>query len=709
MKYYIYSFFFLFSYLNTFGQLTKLQLLTIDSLKQSISSAAHDTNKIAAYNAWDNIIYISDPKLDQELNQEIVAIAEKNLKNHNLSAKEKHTFKKSLALALNSLGIIFYNKGENMQALDFYSRSLKLREAIADKKGIAATLNNLGIVYQDQAENVKAIDCYTHSRTINEAIGDKNGEANCLSNIGRIYYELGDIDKAFDYLLKSLKIREAIGDKRGMAIAYNNIGTIYQGEKNSEKALEYFRQYLKISEELGDKNKIALALGNIGTVYEKKDDNGKALEYFGQALLIFKETGNKKWESAILSQMGNISLKNNDKPKAKKFYEEALCIGQNAGLVQSVKDASKALYTIFKTTGDYSNALKMHELYITMRDSISNENNQKEILKRELKYSYEKQKALDEKEHEKEVRLSVESEKSQKIISYSIACCLVIVSVLSFFLFKRVQITKKQKNIIEKQNVQILEGINYSKKIQESLLPPIEKMSETVSNIYIFNEPKDIVSGDFYFHKEIDNYTLFICADCTGHGVPGGFMCTLGSLLLDKITSEGILQPSEILEKLNGEIIRTLHQHKGGEIQDGMDLSVCLIDRQDCKIQFSGARNGIIVVESEGAKRYKADPIPVGGNYTKNGKPLERSFNTHSIPIGKNDWLYMYTDGYMEQSGGTEGIPMSYTQFENILVKLSKKQKTEEKDMFLKDELHSWRSTREKDDDILIIGLQLVV
>lgn len=265
----------------------------------------------------------------------------------------------------------------------------------------------------------------------------------------------------------------------------------------------------------------------------------------------------------------------------------------------------------------------------------------------------------------------------------------------------------EQKKIVEAQNFQIVESINYSKKIQDSLLPSLGSMRKAIPDLFVLYMPKDIVSGDFYYFCEFEKYTLLACVDCTGHGVPGGFMSTLGSLLLDKIVNSTLLSPSEILHKLSDEIIRVLHQQDGGEIQEGMDLSICLIDRINKKIEFSGARNGIIIVTDGQAKRYKADMLPVGGNYMKKGIPVVRNFKTQTILINQNDWIYMYTDGFMEQMGGEEGIPMNYNQFEGKLIDVSKKQNSDEKIKLLETEIDNWRGKHERDDDILIIGFQV--
>ena len=133
---------------------------------------------------------------------------------------------------------------------------------------------------------------------------------------------------------------------------------------------------------------------------------------------------------------------------------------------------------------------------------------------------------------------------------------------------------------MQAKNKEILASINYAKKIQEAILPKKENINKFFSDFFVFYQPKDIVGGDFYWYRHYENIAVIATVDCTGHGVPGGFMSMLGSLLLDKIVSENQLDCSQILKELNDEIIRVLDQHGGGEIPDGMDLALCVVDKK---------------------------------------------------------------------------------------------------------------------------------
>ena len=706
MKQFVYLSLFLISF-QVLGQLTPKQEYTIDSLKNTINAGPHDSIKINAYTAWDNIIYISDPKLDQELNLKIVDIANENLKKESLSISEKKTFKKALSLGFNSLGIIFYNKGNYDKAINYYSRSLKLREEIGDKKGIAATLNNFGIVYQDQGDNAKAIEYYTLSLKTNEEIGDKNGEANTLSNIGRIYYEQSDTLKAIDYQTRSLKIRVEIDDKRGMAIAYNNIGSIYFDQGNKVEAMEYFSRDLKMSEEIGDKNKIALALANIGYVYEVKGEGTKALEYLSRGLRIFEEIGDKKWTAALLYKIGVLYKKEGKIEEAVEYYKKSLAIAQSAGLVSITKDASQALSITYKVTGNYKEALKMHELFISMRDSIISEKSQKEIMKQEIKDTYDKQKALDAKEYEKQKEVSDEREQKQKVISYAAAGSLVLVLVFTFFVFNRLRFTRQQNKVIEEQKNQveekqkeILASITYAKRLQEAILPPEDYVKAHLPESFIFYKPKDIVAGDFYWMERRGENLFIAAADCTGHGVPGAMVSVVCSNALNRAVLEFcITEPGQILDKTRELVLETFSR-SDKDVKDGMDISLATINSNTKEIKWSGANNPLWYISEGLLTEIKANKQAIG----KTDNPLP--FTTHSLQLNKGDLLYLFTDGYADQFGGPKGKKFKYKALKKMLLHNSLLSAADQKEK-LDTTFQNWMGALEQIDDVCLVGVRI--
>ena len=169
-----------------------------------------------------------------------------------------------------------------------------------------------------------------------------------------------------------------------------------------------------------------------------------------------------------------------------------------------------------------------------------------------------------------------------------------------------------------------MESIEYARYIQKSLHPEEEKLNSFFDGYFVFNLPKDIVGGDFHWFKSHGDKAIIIAADCTGHGVPGGFITMLGSLLISNTIDKQLKNPDEILIELNRELVSLLKQNEENSIQDGMDISICLVDKKKRTIQFSGARNGIFIINNETVEFYKGSLNPVGGFYTKKEKLKEK-------------------------------------------------------------------------------------
>jgi len=624
-----------------------------------------------------------------------------------LQVAEKIEYKKGIAETYSVIGNAYSMKNEYGNSIANYLKSLKVNEEVGDKKGIATVCSALGATYISIGNYSNALNYCLKSLKINEEYGNKIETANVYNTIGAIYYYQLNYLKALDNFLKSLKIEEEIKNNKGMAMAYGNIGSLYGMLHDFGKALEYNLKGLKINEELGNKEGIAWSYSNIGVSYEKLMNYPKALENHFRAFKMNRDLGDKEGMIHSYDNIGSIYMFQNKLEESSNYLNMSLNLSKEIDNKEGIRESYFSLSNLYEKKGNYKQDYVYHKLFSDIKDTLLNEQSSKQIAEMNTKYESEK-KEKDIQILTKDKNLQQAEISKQKLIRNGTIGGLVLALLVAFVLFNRFKVISKQKKIIESQNFQIVESINYSKKIQNSLLPSIESMQKTIPSLFVFYEPKDIVSGDFYFFKEFENYILLACVDCTGHGVPGGFMSTLGSLLIDKITDNVLLKPSEILLKLSNEIVRLLHQQSGGEIQDGMDLSICLIDKENKTVEFSGARNGIIIVSGDIAKRYKADPLPVGGNYMKKGIAVERNFKTQTISVTATDWIYMYTDGFMEQVGGKEGVPMNYTQFENQLINVSKKQSGDEKNKLLQTELDNWRGIHERDDDVLIMGFQVV-
>ncbi len=714
----------LFISCSSIAQLTDEQIQQIDSLKKVISIAKHDTIKVNALVYWDNIIYVSDPQLDLELNKQIQVICENNLTKQ-LSEKEIHKFKKSIAASLNNIGNIYEEKGDYAKAMGYYTKSLKNYEGIGVKEGIAKSLNNIGLIYNKQGDFAKAIDYHTRSLKINEELGVEKSIAVSLNNIGIIYQEQGDYAKAIDYYTRSLKIKEKIGNKNGIANSLNNIGLIYNKQGDFAKAIDYHIRSLKISEKIGNKNGIAMSLNNIGNIYEEKGDYAKAIDYHTRSLKMTKEIGDKKGIAGSLINIGDIYYEQGDYAKALKKKTKALSIAQEIGVVLRIRDASNNLWKIYKKLGKHQQALEIHELYIQMRDSILSEENQKAAIHLDYKYKYEKQAAADsvvnaeadkvknaqlvaEKAENKQHILEASQQKQQKYFLYGI---LALALLFGGFIFNRFRITNKQKNLIETQHHklnethrEITDSINYAKKIQDAIMTSSVYIQEVLPESFIFFQPKDVVSGDFYWvHQSPTGHIYFTVADCTGHGVPGAFMSMIGNSMLNEIIIENkIDDPAQILNNMRDHVIQSLKQ-KGieGENKDGMDMALCKLDPVKRTLEYSGAYNPLIYIRDKEIKQIKGDAHPIG-LYTGKKAP----FTNHQVKLKKGDMLYIYSDGFADQFGGNKDKKYMSGKFKKFLLEISE-MPTDQQEYLLKVEFTDWLGSYEQIDDVCVMGVRV--
>ncbi|MFL5765265.1 MAG: 7TM diverse intracellular signaling domain-containing protein [Bacteroidia bacterium] len=261
-----------------------------------------------------------------------------------------------------------------------------------------------------------------------------------------------------------------------------------------------------------------------------------------------------------------------------------------------------------------------------------------------------------------------------------------------------------QKKIIEQKNRGMVESIRYAKRIQEAILPEKQELHAYFPESFIMYEPKDIVSGDFYWTIERGGYVFYAIADCTGHGVPGGFMSMLAvSLINEVIIEKGMDEPADVLDMLRVKIIMALKQTGAvGENKDGMDMILFRFDRKNNMLTYAAANNPLWVVRNGELIVYPADKQPVGVNIVE----TSASFSQHSIPLQKGDIIYAITDGYADQFGGPKGKKFSYKRLKELLVSIAGKSMPAQHEELVRI-FHEWRGDLEQVDDVTLAGIRI--
>jgi serine phosphatase RsbU (regulator of sigma subunit) len=267
---------------------------------------------------------------------------------------------------------------------------------------------------------------------------------------------------------------------------------------------------------------------------------------------------------------------------------------------------------------------------------------------------------------------------------------------------RTVEISIKNREL-ELKNKNITDSIKYAKRIQDAMLPDNEYLRGIFANYFIYFKPRDIISGDFYWATRKDEKIIFAVVDCTGHGVPGAFMSMLGITLFDEIVNKkNILDAGQILDNLREDVIKSLKQ-KGvrGETQDGMDVSLCVINTHTWEMQFAGAYSPMYLIRDNEIMRLKGDRMPIGIYYKKTEK-----FQKQSLQLKDNDMIYLFTDGYADQFSEERGEKFMNKNLRNLLLEIFHKPLDKQKKI-LEENLKKWQGNLDQVDDILIFGTRI--
>lgn len=281
------------------------------------------------------------------------------------------------------------------------------------------------------------------------------------------------------------------------------------------------------------------------------------------------------------------------------------------------------------------------------------------------------------------------------------------VSSLNNSLQEKEKVTEEMRHYLKEKNKSVEEGIRYAQRIQRALLPSLKNIEKDLPDSFVYYEPKEEVSGDFYWYSQADIQYLdgkttlkFIStADCTGHGVPGAFMSLLGNQALDNaILHQKITEPDLILKELDSSIHKILHQD---ENRDSIDLALCVIDEEAKTLDFAGAKRPLLYIQNDELHSLKGDKLSVGGVEVPN-----KSFKKYQVSFEQPTTFYMFTDGYTDQFGGPDNKKFLIPKMKKLLLEIYKMPFAEQKEKIIQN-MKEWKGENELIDDLLVIGFRL--
>jgi serine phosphatase RsbU (regulator of sigma subunit) len=279
----------------------------------------------------------------------------------------------------------------------------------------------------------------------------------------------------------------------------------------------------------------------------------------------------------------------------------------------------------------------------------------------------------------------------------------------NILLTKQSEIERINKSLNEanlevfRKNNELTDSINYARYIQKAIVPSQTNIKQNFPESFVFHKPKDIVSGDFCWTWQKENYMCLVAADCTGHGVPGAMLSMIGISLLNEIVNiNNVLKPNFILEILKMRLINLFRYEKSGAFKDGIELALCCVDYNTKKLYFSGSNNPLYLISDGRLSIVKADPMPIGNHtYTVN-----KEFTKHIIDFKSGDSFYIFSDGFADQFGGPKGKKYMYKQMQNLFLNIHKLSPEEQRKKIVQ-EFYDWKGREEQVDDVLVVGVKL--
>jgi serine phosphatase RsbU (regulator of sigma subunit) len=645
----------------------------------------------------------------------------------------------NLAYSYSSMGNLYMYKGNLNEAILNLTEGLKILENSNELSKAGLTYGNIGNVYLKLKMYDKALEFYNKGLDVKKKLGEKMITPNLFS-ISNVYRTQGKFKEAVEYLNEAFSSIDYSNPKSTKYISsiYSSLGVCYRGLDDYDKSLVY---YNKVDSILSPKDldQRATLYNNMAALYEYKNEERKALYYQYKSYNISKKLKDLESVSICYKNFVVMYSKLNMNDSSRYFFNEYEILSDSIKKIQS-NEFTQELTTKYETQK------KENEIVLLAKDkmlqSLLIKNQEEDLVKKAIESRQNeseilllnKDKALKEtellseklqknnKEKENQLlqtrnQLSNETIKQQKTFSYFTIVGLLLALGLAFFIFtgfkkqrkanaiisKQKEEVQKQKTIVEEKHKEITDSINYAERIQRSFLASTELLNHNLKEHFVFFQPKDVVSGDFYWAGKLTNGNFaLVTADSTGHGVPGAIMSILNISSLEKAIEQGFSEPSEILNHTRKTIIERLK--KDGSVdggKDGMDCSLICFDFSNYKFSYAAANNPIWVVRGNEIIELTPDKMPVG----KNDKD-QISFTNHDFHLQKNDIVYTLTDGMPDQFGGPKGKKFMYKQLKELLISISNlPMKIQEEK--LSEMLNSWRGDLEQVDDICVIGIKV--
>jgi len=592
-----------------------------------------------------------------------------------------------------------------------------------------------GVGYLNSGNLASALECFMKAANFYKDDPGKIGLAIVYIYMSETYNQQENHDNAKYYLNNAIEIFRIEKDSIRLASSLHNLGYLNYSMGQYDTALIIYEKTFEIYQKLGNlTEEYGRCLGNIGLVYSRLSEFDKAEDYLLRAIELLDKLGDDYAVTEYTIEYAGILQHKGEISKAIGFATLSFENAVKNKIIELERDAAYRLARLYQVSGRYDSAYHYQSLFISANDSIKSYKSIQKMADLRTVFEVSKKQA--------EVNVLKKNKLIQLIVILGLGLILLLalgLIILYYYNLKQSRkftavlderriLLEKQSTELKEQNdkiilaneelkqlnetansqkAEIISSINYAQRMQSAILPPEAYITELLNENFILYKPKDIVSGDFYWIKQVNHYIILVSADCTGHGVPGALMSMLGISHLNEIVqNREITQANQILNELRKQIKNSLRQSGKREgSRDGIDLALCVIDTRTNVMQYSGANSPLYLIKNNNGevvfKEFRADPMPVGVHFSS-----DKSFTNNVIQLEIGDTFYIFSDGYPDQIGGDKKHRFTTEKLKSILLEIHDQPMYEQKEI-LEQILNDWMGEHAQTDDILVIGARV--
>lgn len=615
-------------------------------------------------------------------------------------------------------------------ALEYGQSASEILEKLEDKPKLARSLSLLCKVHNRVGDNALAVNRCIKSLRLYDELQLEPEKAALYNTLGSANYDMKIYDKAKEYLFFAMEIAQKHSLYLELSDAYINMGEVLQQSQDFEGALEYFRRSLALDQNNYDELGVSRAYFNIGKTFILQGENEQALNLLEEALEISEQYNNLPLKAQATLELGRAYYNLNDLERSFTFLNQSLNAAKKLGTSPILKDCYFNIAKYYDKVGDLENALVHFRLYDIEKERLYEKEKAQKVAEIETLYELDKkddQISLLQQENQIQILLASE----RKLVNYGLIVGMILLSGLGTVFFskyrlkirankkleKQKEAINQQKLKIEKQRDEIItksklleessrdikDSIMYAKRIQLSLLPEKSQLKNVFPDSFVFFKPKDIVSGDFYWLHELEDKVIVAALDCTGHGVPGAFMTVLANSILNQLVLENkVSTPNVMLSQMDSRIRQTLHQHHPESAStDGLDMAVCIIDRNTHEVCYSGAQMNAYYTLNNELMQFQSDRYSIGGAQIN-----DKYFTNKCVQLKRGNMLYLASDGFQDQFGGSNDKKFMRNRFRGLL-KCMQSKSTADQYHIIQDTFRNWQGDQIQTDDVMVIGIRL--